>query len=535
MKIQFMGAARTVTGSCSILEANGHRFAIDCGMHQGNAEIEKRNWEIDSYEPERIEFFMLTHAHIDHSGLLPCMVQKGFQGQIYTTPPTRDLLEIMLLDSAHIQEMEARWRNKKRLRWGDKTLGPLYTQEDVRATLPHVATRSYEESFEPCPGLSVRFRDAGHILGSSLVELKVEENGRRSKLVFSGDLGRPKQLLVEDPTLVREADFLFLESTYGDRNHKNEEDSLNELAEAIAYSYARKEKVIIPAFAVERTQELIYTLYLLSKKGKLPKDMPVYLDSPLAIRATEVFRSHPEYFDEDTRKLLDEGKDPLTLPQLHLSETREDSMAINQKPGPAIVISASGMADAGRIRHHLRHNLWREGASIVFVGFQAMGTTGRKIVDGAKKVRLFHEDIAVKARIFTINGFSAHAGQSQVLDWLSHFQNPALQIFLVHGEYSAQQKLADLIRQRFNLKVLIPDYLEEVSLKLGEEPKRKEYPERAAPRIDWAYLLGDLDTKMAQLSGKAKSLEAKTWVEQTEFRDRLLELNRAVSELISEA
>lgn len=535
MKIQFMGAARTVTGSCYILETSGHRFAVDCGMHQGNAEIEKRNWDLDSYEPERIEFFLLTHAHMDHSGLLPRMVQKGFQGQIYTTPPTRDLLQIMLLDSAHIQEMEAHWRNKRRLRWGEKALGPLYTQEDAEATLPLVAPCSYEEPFEPFPGLSVKFRDAGHILGSSLVELKVQENGRRSKVVFSGDVGRPNQLLVEDPTLIREADFLFLESTYGDRNHKNEEDSLNELAEAVAYSYSRKEKVIIPAFAVERTQELIYTLYLLSRKGKLPKDMPVYLDSPMAIRATEVFRSHPEYFDEDTRKLLEAGKDPLTLPQLHLSETTEDSKAINQKTGPAIVISASGMADAGRIRHHLRHNLWREGASIVFVGFQAMGTTGRKIVDGAKKVRLFHEEIAVKARIFTINGFSAHAGQSQVLDWLSHFQNPALQVFLVHGEYSAQQKLADLIRQRFKFKVLIPDYLEEVSLKLGEELKRKEYPERAAPRIDWAYLMGDLDTKMAQLRGKAKNLESRTWVEQTEFRDRLLELNRAVSELISES
>jgi metallo-beta-lactamase family protein len=534
MKIRFMGAARTVTGSCYILETRGHRFAVDCGLHQGSAEIEKRNWDVDIYDPHTIDFFLITHAHMDHSGLLPRFVQKGFQGRIYATPPTRDLLEIMLLDSAHIQEMEAGWKSKKRLRFGQKQIQPLYTQKDAQATFPLFEIKAYNEPFEPCPGVRVNFKDAGHILGASVIELWVEEKGSQSKLVFSGDVGRPAQLLVEDASTVQSADYLFLESTYGDRNHKNEEDSLNEMAEAIAYSYARGEKVIIPAFAVERTQEVIYSLHLLAKEGRLPKDMPVYLDSPLAIRATEIFRHYPEYFDEATRRLFQTGQDPLSLPQLRFTETTEESMAINRLSGPAVVISASGMADAGRIRHHLRHHLWREGASIVFVGFQAQGTTGRKIVDGMKRVRLFHEEIAVKARVFTINGFSAHAGQTQIIEWLSHFQNPNLRVFLVHGEFSAQQALAGLILKRFGLKALIPDYLEEATLQVGEEPMQAAYPEKAAPPVDWAYILADMESKWVALQSRKSRLESKSWLEQTEFKDRILELNRSLTEIISE-
>jgi metallo-beta-lactamase family protein len=262
--------------------------------------------------------------------------------------------------------------------------------------------------------------------------------------------------------------------------------------------------------------------------------MPVYLDSPLAIQATEIFRRHTAYLDEETKALIKKGEDPLYLPQLHFTPTTEESMAINNQSGPAIVISASGMADAGRIKHHLRHNLWREGASVVFVGFQAQGTTGRKIVDGAQKVRLFGEDVAVKARVFTINGFSAHAGQSQLLEWLSHFTGRDMQIFLVHGEFSAQQILADLIRERFGFKVLIPEYLEETTLKTGEVVRRVEYPEKATPRIDWGYLLEEMEGKMAQLKARRMQLETKPWVDQTELRDRLLDLNRHLMEINSD-
>jgi metallo-beta-lactamase family protein len=534
MKIRFMGAARTVTGSCYILESGGHRFAIDCGMHQGNAEIEKRNWDIEIYDPAGIEFMLMTHAHMDHSGLLPRLVQKGFRGKVYMTPPTEDLLRIMLMDSAHIQEMEAQWKSRKKLRNGDRDIIPLYTQKDALAAFPLFSAVKYGAPFSPFPELTVTFRDAGHILGAGMVELAVTEDGKTSRIVFSGDIGRPAQLLMQDPTPIVEADFLFMESTYGNRNHKDESDSLNELAEAIAYSYSRGEKVIIPAFAVERTQEMIYSLYLLSKDGRLPTDMPVFVDSPLAIQATEIFRKRREYFDGDVKRILANGEDPLTLPQLHYTLTTQESMEINNSKKPAIVISASGMADAGRIKHHLRHNLWREGASVVFVGFQAQGTTGRKIVDGARKVRIFNEEIAVKAKIFTINGFSAHAGQSQLLEWLGNFKTKGLHVFLIHGEYAAQQALAGMIESRFHLAVSIPDYLEEVTLEPGRELTRVAYPEKATPRIDWGFLIADLETKLAQLKERRDRMEKKAWVEQAELRDRLLEVNRNIAGIVSE-
>ncbi|MDP2839716.1 MAG: MBL fold metallo-hydrolase, partial [Syntrophales bacterium] len=355
MKVKCMGAARTVTGSCYILEAAGRRFAIDCGMHQGNAEIEKRNWDVDIYDPHTIEFMLMTHAHMDHSGLLPRLVQKGFHGKVYMTPPTADLLKIMLLDSAHIQEMEALWKGRKRLRHGDAETTPLYTQKDAMAAFPLFSSVTYGETFSPAPGITVTFRDAGHILGAAMVELAVLEDGAPSRVVFSGDIGRPAQLLIRDPAVIEDADFLFMESTYGNRNHKDEADSRNELAEAIAYSYQKGEKVIIPAFAVERTQEMIYSLHLLAKEGRLPADMPVFVDSPLAIQATEIFRKYRDYMDAETKQLLANGEDPLKFPQLRFTPSTQESMEINNTKGPAVVISASGMANAGRIKHHLRH------------------------------------------------------------------------------------------------------------------------------------------------------------------------------------
>jgi metallo-beta-lactamase family protein len=534
MKVKLLGAARTVTGSCSIVEAAGHRFAIDCGLHQGNIEINKRNWETDIYDPPRIEFLLMTHAHMDHSGLLPRLVKQGFQGRIYLTPPTADLLRIMLLDSAHIQETEAQWKSRKGRRHGEEETPPLYTQKDAEDTFPLFVETAYETPFSPFPGLSVTFRDAGHILGAAMIELTVSEEGKTSRVLFSGDVGRPSQLLVEDPTRITETDFLFLESTYGNRNHKNEQDSLKELAEAIAYSHARGQKVIIPAFAVERTQEMIYSLHLLEKDGRLPPDMPVYLDSPLAIQATEIFRKYRHYFDSATQRIHAAGGDPLTFPQLRYTLSTADSMQINAAEGPAIVISASGMADAGRIKHHLRHNLWREGASVVFVGFQAQGTTGRKIVEGAKKVRFFGEDVAVKARIFTINGFSAHAGRDQLLDWLSHFKAAGPRVYLVHGEYAGQQELARLITERLGLTVSIPEYLEELTLAAGRELARVAYPDQAAPRIDWGFIIADMENRFAQIKARRPEVEAKGWVEQTELRDRFLEVNRNIAEILSE-
>ena len=346
MKVKFLGAARTVTGSCFIIEAAGRRFAIDCGMHQGNAEIEKRNWDVDIYDPREIEFLLLTHAHMDHSGLIPRLVQKGFHGRVYMTRPTRDLLRIMLLDSAHIQEMEAQWRGRKRLRSGDEDITPLYTEQDAMAVFPLFSTVQYGEAFSPAPGITAVFRDAGHILGAAMVELTIDGERRRSRVVFSGDIGRPAQLMIRDPSVIEEADFLFMESTYGDRDHRDEMDSLDELAEAITWSHDRGEKVIIPAFAVGRTQEMIYSLHLLAKDGRLPADMPVFVDSPLAIQATEIFRKSREYMDAETNALLANGEDPLKLPQLRFTLSTQESMEINEFHGPAVVISASGMANA---------------------------------------------------------------------------------------------------------------------------------------------------------------------------------------------
>ncbi|MEF2144440.1 MAG: MBL fold metallo-hydrolase [Desulfovibrionaceae bacterium] len=534
MKVSFLGAAQTVTGSCYKLECNGIKFLVDAGMFQGNAEIEKRNEQTDHYDAKNIDFILVTHAHIDHSGLLPRLVKRGFKGVIYTSEPTRDLLEIMLLDSAHIQEMEAEFVNRKRSRRGGKEVEPLYSQADVEKTLPLIQTVEYEKPFEPKPGLKVMFRDAGHILGSAFIRIEYQHGEKPTSLLFSGDLGRPEQLLVNNPAMPRTPDYLFLESTYGNRNHKDDSNSLDELAAAVAYSYSNGEKVVIPAFAVERSQQIIYSLFLLYKQGRLPHDMPVFLDSPMAIRATEVFRKHPEFFDEQTRNYLENGENPLDLPNLKFTLTTEDSQAINSTPGPAIVISASGMATAGRIKHHLKHNLWRPGASVVFVGYQGMGTPGRKIISGVSKIRLFGEDVAVKAKIFTINGFSGHAGQSELLDWVSTFRNEKMKVFLIHGEPQSQQALAEILRAEYKLDVHIPDYLEEVTLEPGRVVETVLHEERARPSVDWDFLLQDSGKLYEEMQKRVERLKEKSWVDQTEIRDRLLTVNRMLVELISE-
>lgn len=522
MKIKFLGAARTVTGSCYIVETDSLRFAVDCGMHQGSDQIEKRNLDVTPYNPGKIDFFIITHAHIDHSGLLPRMVQQGFSGPIYSTEPTGDLLKILLLDSAHIQEVESAGRNKRMQRTGLKADAvPLYTIKDAEAVMPFIKTRKYDDLFQPAPGIGVRFQDAGHILGAAIVEIFIQENGQTVKLVFSGDIGRPNQLLMKDPSSVHQADYLFMESTYGNRNHKGEQESLDELAEAIQYSYRNREKVVIPAFAVERTQEILYSLHLLARDGRLPKDMPIYLDSPLAIKATEIFRRYASYLDGETQELLKNGEDPLGLPNLRMSTSTQDSIEINETREAAIVISASGMANAGRIKHHLRHNLWRSGASVVFVGFQAEGTPGRKIVEGAKKIRIFNEDIAVEAKVFTINGFSAHAGQDQLLEWLGDFQKKDLQVFLVHGEYSAQQHLASLIREKFSLPVTIPEYLEEIRILPGAAPQEIKPQVQPAPAVDLSILMKDVTTTLSDLNAKMDKLRSLTPAQQAEIADLL--------------
>ncbi len=534
MKVTFLGAAGTVTGSNYLLECGKYKFMVDCGMFQGNAEMEKRNKRSLAIGSENIDFILITHAHIDHSGLLPRMVSKGFKGPIYASAPTKDLLDIMLLDAAHIQEMEAEWKNKKNKRKGGKIECPLYVMADSENTLPLIQAVDYDKTFEPVPGIKVTYRDAGHILGAAFIRIEYEEDGKEMSLLFSGDLGRPDQLIVNDPAEAKTPDYLFLESTYGNRNHKNTKDSLSELAAAIEYAYSHGEKVVIPAFAVERSQQIICSLHSLSKQGKLPEDMPVFLDSPMAIRATEVFKKHPNYFDPNTRELVESGDSPFELANLRYTLTTEESQQINTMHGSAVIISASGMATAGRIKHHLFHNLWRQGAAVVFVGYQGVGTLGRKLVGGSGKVRIFGEDVLVSAKIFTIGGFSGHAGQDELLQWVEKFHSPKMKVFLVHGESKGLQAMSGLLQERFNLETHIPDYLEEVLLEPEAIVESTTYADLARPGVDWNYVLRGSGELVAELQNRIARIQERSWEDQTDFRDRLLEINKQMTELISE-
>ncbi len=536
MKVQFFGAAQTVTGSCFMIEAAGARFAVDCGMHQGNSAMEERNFETGSYRPGDIDFILLTHAHIDHSGLLPRIAADGFSGPVYCTPPTAELISLMLEDSAHIQEMEAAWRSKKISRRegaAARAVQPLYTLDDARRVPELVRVVEYNTVVEPLPGIRVIYRDAGHILGSSFLEITVTEDGEDVGLVFSGDLGRPGTYLMHDPQQPAcRADYLFLESTYGDRNHKNESATLDEMADAVAYSYVQGEKVIIPAFAVGRTQEILYCLHLLHRQNRLPADLPIFVDSPLAIRATEVFEKYKNYLD--TPELAQTGNVAALLPNLRFTPTAAESQALNTMKGPAVIISASGMCNAGRIRHHLRHNLWRPGASIVIVGYQGVGTPGRKLVDGATSLRLFNEDVAVKARVYTIGGFSAHAGQTQILDWVGRFKSDSMQVVLIHGEEQAQKKLAALLESRYRLAVSIPGWLEEMELTPAAVTKvRSTVAPARTPHLDWDLLLRYTEEKMARVRERLQNIADRPWSEQVEIHDRLLELDKELLSVLT--
>lgn len=527
MKITFLGAARTVTGSCYVIETPSARFAVDCGMFQGNSAIEARNFETDNYRPESLDFILLTHAHIDHSGLLPRMVKKGFKGSIYCTAPTAELADIMLEDSAHIQEMEHDWKSRHNKRRGEpeeQNAEALYGAEDAEETTKLLRPVDFGKEITPAPGVKVVFRYAGHILGAAILDITVDEDGKSTHLVFSGDLGRPGALLLPDAETPSTPDWLFVESTYGDRDHKGEADTLKELAEAIAYSYSHREKVIIPAFAVERTQEILYSLLILKKQGGIPENMPVYVDSPLASKATQVFMKYMDHLSTPEFTAEDFAATPDGF--IRFTQDVKESQELNTMKGPAIILSASGMCNAGRVRHHLRHNLWKPGVSVVFVGYQAMGTPGRKLVDGAKTLRLFGEEVAVAAKIFTINGFSAHAGQSQLLEWIGSMARPGMNIALVHGEPRAQEILAGLIKERFGITPFIPEYLEEATIEGTAAEVRAPSPTRTRPRVDWNFLAGELEQRAAQVRARLARIDDIPWEEQTELRDRLVEIER---------
>lgn len=529
MHVTCLGAARCVTGSCFLLD-NGRRYLVDCGLFQGSKQMELLNREPWRFSPPEVKALFLTHAHIDHCGRIPKLVKDGFRGKIYASLPTAELAKILLLDSAHIQEMEAELQTRKNRRRGQPEITPLYTLEDVEACLPLFEPVPIDETIRIAEDLRIAFRTSGHILGSSILELWTGA-GAGHKVVFSGDLGHKDQLIVKDPQSIFEADTLFIESTYGNRNHKSLEESRRELLEAIQYSYHHGEKVIIPAFAVERTQEILYVLGQFFREGRIPS-MPVYLDSPLAIAATDIFRRMREFYDEETLAILADGHDPFSFPELVLSRSAADSAAINETRGPAIVIAGNGMCTAGRIKHHLKHNLWRPGVSLVIVGFQAMGTLGRRLVDGERSVKVYGEKIVVRAKVFTIGGFSAHADQALLLEWLSHFSNPRMNVCVVHGEPAVSEAFAALVRTRFGLSTSVPAIGDVIAL--TPEPTAPAEADTPGWREELARIIRNTEALRALLDSlptdRRGTLEKSVALELARERKRLDDLLAALKE-----
>lgn len=459
MRIRLFGAAGEVTGSCYLLETDRARICIEFGLHQGGAKAEHRNRRMPSLRARELDAVILTHAHLDHSGRLPLLAREQYTGPIYATPATIDLCDILLKDAAAVQAQDAERFSRHRLRRGGRVARPLYTSLEVGQILPHLAPLPYDDAREVAPGITARFVDAGHILGSASLELTVTESGGAEPkvVVFSGDIGPKGAPLLRDPVPFAHADAVFLESTYGDRDHRPQDQTVAELLDVLRQARAGGGKVLIPAFAVGRTQQLIWYIGEALRGGKLG-DAKVILDSPMAISTTELYRRHRDLFDDESWQVISAGDTPLSFPGLQVSRTHEDSMAINRIDGGVVVISASGMMNGGRILHHLKHNLWREQTHLVVAGFQAEGTLGRRIVDGAQMVQVMGEPIRVKAKLHTLGGFSAHAGQTELVEWLGAMAPSKPRVYLTHGENKPRRALAERIQKEFGLEAQIPEY-----------------------------------------------------------------------------
>ena len=468
MKITFLGAAKTVTGSNFLVEGAGKKFIVDCGLYQGKITEELENEEDFLYDVQSIDFMLLTHAHIDHSGRIPKLYNEGFRGPVYATKATCDLCSIMLPDSGHIQENEIEWKNRKRIREGLPPLPPLYTAEDAIRAMEIFEPVRYDEIIEIDENIKVRFNDAGHMLGSSIIEIWIKENEEIKKIVFTGDLGNNDIPLLDSPTMIESADYLIMESTYGNRLHIRNDEKAQIFLNIVAETLEKGGNVVIPSFAVGRTQEILYEINKLKEENKDDEEFkkkyaklmeaPVFVDSPLAISATEVFRQNMDLFEEEVKQEIASGENPLEFPGLQFTRTADESKALNETAHSSIIISASGMCEVGRIKHHLKHNLWNPNNTILFVGYQAPGTLGRSIVDGAKKVKIFGEEIAVNARIEYIEGYSGHADQEWLLNFVYSFINKPKHIFLVHGEPEGQRVLKEKIIETIKIPVTIPDF-----------------------------------------------------------------------------
>lgn len=493
MKVTFFGAAKAVTGSCHCVEVNGKKILIDCGLQQGKDE---RDNTVLDFAPNYIDYVIVTHAHIDHSGRIPLLIKQGFSGQIFTTRLTGELMSIMLQDSAHIQEMDANWKNQKNQRAGRPLVEPLYTAADAAEVAEHLFTAEYGQILELCEGVKIRFVDAGHLLGSASVEMWLKEGDMEKKIIFSGDIGNVHQPIIRDPSYLSGADYVVMESTYGDRNHAPSVSYAEDLAKIIDETFARGGNVIIPSFAVGRTQELLYFMREMKKKNlvKSVPDFAVCVDSPLANEATKIFSGDLHgYLDDDAIEVVREGEQLFTFTNLTMTTTSEESKMLNMDKTSKVIISASGMCDAGRIRHHLKHNLWREECSIVFVGYQGEGTLGRHLLNGAKQVKLFGEDIAVNAKIYNFQGLSSHADRDHLLSWIDAVNDPApAQVFVVHGDAPVTEIFANTLREK-GMSAHAPLYEEvfdlanNVMLAAGVELEPKKLSFESTGHISGAY------------------------------------------------
>lgn len=546
MKITFLGATKTVTGSNILVETNDKKFVVDCGLYQGQQKETMLNTDAFLFTPSDIDFVLLTHAHIDHSGRIPKLYVDGFSGPVYATKATCDLCEIMLPDSGYIQESEIEWLNRKRRREGKHEVPPLYTYQDAVDSLELFEKVQYNQILQIDQNIKVRFNDAGHMLGSAIIEVWVKEDGEEKKLVFTGDLGNNDIPLLREPSIIEDADVLVMESTYGNRVHEERQNKADEFLSIVTDTLEKGGNVIIPSFAVGRTQEILYEIQknkqsddeVFRKKFDEIMSAPVFVDSPLAISATEVFLKNLDCLDEFVQNDIREGKKPLDFPDLKFTPSVEESRALNEKANKSIIISASGMCEVGRIKHHLKHNLWRSDSTILFVGYQAIGTLGRKIVDGAKNVKLFGEEIGINARVEYIEAFSGHADKVGLLNFIRKFSKKPTQIYLVHGEEDAQVSLADEILEEFNIPVDIPnrgDVYEVTSRRISKVGEMKSPNEYKYARLELLERIETLKEEIDDMSNMIhEDLKKENGDKQIEeLTKKILELEKQIVDIIS--
>ncbi len=533
MNVKFLGAAMSVTGTCHLITTDKYKILLDCGQFQGSKALEELNKEDFGFDPLEIDFVILSHAHIDHSGRIPLLTKRGYTGRIYCTDATADLVEIMLKDSGYIHEKEAEWANRKAERSGKPFVQPLYTFEDAAGSAKYLEPVIYGQLFDINPDVRVRFNDAGHILGSSIVELWIREGDHVSKVVFSGDLGVKNKPILKDPSTIAEADYLIMEATYGDRVHESSMDSLKKFFDIILKTTRRGGTVVIPSFAVGRTQELIYHLNMFYEehnefKQELDKIM-VYIDSPLATSATEIFRRNAQVFDDETRDYILKGDNPLDFKNLVFTRTSDESRALNFNTAPKIIISASGMCDAGRIKHHLKHHLWDQKSSVVFVGYQAEGTLGRSIVNGDKDVSIFGEKIHVNAEIYSLEGFSGHADRDDLLEWLSSFIEPPKKVFLVHGEGNSKRAFADTVKLALGYDCTVVEDVSEFNLDSDLLISVEDTREKIATQQQ----LTDVRNQLSKVHDDLEAIlyNANLAVENGTTQDKINEINNLILEL----